>query len=121
MAFEIAGDFPFELFYEERPLGPWSDNAHMSGQNIPQLRKLVQTCPAENPSDRCRARVPFFCANRPRRNFRVGTHRSELDDKKWLAVQAYSFLDEKNRTAGRQFNDGSKNQSKRQSEQKNKR
>ena len=47
VALSVEGDFLRQLLHEFRAFRPWSDQAHVAGQHVPQLRKFIEQSPGE--------------------------------------------------------------------------
>jgi len=94
----------FVPLYEVRPFRPGPDQAHISLQHVEQLRKLIQSCCAQDLPDFRNTRI--FPAGQDRADFllRIVDHRSEFVQGKELAVFADSLLFVKDRPGRRNFN-----------------
>jgi len=86
------------------PFRPGSDQAHISLQNVEQLRKLIQSCCAQDLPDFSNTRI--LSAGQDGADFllRIVDHRSEFVQGKELAVFADSLLLVKDRPGRRYFN-----------------
>src|SRR6185503_19302499 len=82
-----------ERFHELGPLGSRPDKAHITGEHVPELRQLVQSCPAEPATDSGDSRI-VFC--RPHGSVPLGVdgHRAKLLEDKDTAPLAYPLLTE---------------------------
>src|SRR5213596_2096635 len=79
VAEHVAGHPPAELLDEARALGTRADEAHLTAQDVPELRQLVET-PASQ--ERPEPRAPLVIRPRPRGPglaLGVHTHRAELE------------------------------------------
>src|SRR3954468_20700606 len=64
----------------------WSNPAHVATDDVPELWKLVQGCPAQQPSHASHTRVVVSHLEAIR--WRIHMHASELVDRKRLAMLA---------------------------------
>ena len=103
MLYHIARYFFPELFHKERPFRSWPYQAHVSPQNVKQLGKLVNTCPAHKFPD---SRNPGIVLYRPRfflLRFRLDLHGAEFVHTKRLIMEADPFLLVDQRSGRRSF------------------
>src|SRR5271166_3915749 len=80
-------------------LRSWAHKAHFSAKYSYELGKFVDPVFSKKRSD---SRNSAVGRSRPRRSagFRILTHRPELQDFEFLAIQAHAFLPEKQRPSG---------------------
>src|SRR4051812_23459475 len=105
MATRPKRDLALEQPEEFRPLGPRPDDAHLSSQDVPELRKLVDVALPQQPSGPSDPRIVVGSPTRCAGQFRPLDHRTELDDLERLSALAESDLPEQNRTTARKAND----------------
>src|SRR5256712_4734436 len=92
VAEHVAGHAPSELLDEARALRARADEAHLTAQDVPELRQLVET-PASQ--ERPEPRAPRVIRPRPHRArlaLGVHTHRAKLEHLEALAVQTHPLL-----------------------------
>src|ERR1700752_951442 len=86
-----------ELSHEVWPFRSRSDEAHLTFQDVPELRNLIDPDLANDAADARRTSVAFTGPNRSR-CFSVNPHRAKLGQYKRAPVPADSFLLVKDRT-----------------------
>src|SRR5215475_3960763 len=82
----VVRDFLLKALHELRPLRSRSDEAHVTEENVDQLRKLVETGPTE---DRSHSRDPGIGLLRPDRSrplLGIPTHGAELVEDEDTAI-----------------------------------
>src|SRR5205807_3080837 len=92
MAEHVPGHPPAELLDEARALGTRADEAHLTAQDVPELRKLVE---AEAPEERPEPRAPRVVRPRPDGAglaLGIHAHRAELEHLEAPAVQTHPLL-----------------------------
>ena len=84
-------------------MGSRSDDAHVAGEYIQELRKFIEVRISEEPAH---AGDPgIIIRSLLSIGFRVDVHRPEFKTGEGTAKKAYPFLHEKDRTAGIQFDE----------------
>src|SRR5215470_2436422 len=104
MAVVVSADLILEPSYEMRTLGTRTHNAHVSLQNVDELRQLIETrfskkCPDPGP-----ARIRLGGPARIALGRQAHSHGAKLIHLKGKTIQAYPLLDEENRPWRRQPN-----------------
>ena len=92
-----ARDLLVQLGEEDRPLGAWTDDAHLASKHIPELGQLVEVRATEKRPDASHSRVVRGGPNRPRLLLRVRDHAPELEHQKRTAAEPGPFLPEEDR------------------------
>src|ERR1044071_4329846 len=80
-----------QLGHEMRTLRTWTNEAHLTLQDVPELRDLVHAYLANDATNARRARV-FLAGPNWSILFGVNSHRAKLCQHKRVAVLTYSFL-----------------------------
>src|SRR6185369_17513150 len=80
-----------QLGHEMRSLRTWTNEAHLTFQDVPELRNFVYAYLANDATNARRARVALAGPNRSIL-FGVNSHRAKLCQYKRAAVLPYSFL-----------------------------
>ena len=88
----IAGNPLLKLVDELRPLRPWADQRHLPGQDVEQLRQLVEAGAAEKPAEPRAALVVGGGPNGAGLGFGVLPHGSELEHTEPAAVEPHADL-----------------------------
>src|SRR5207253_6640442 len=89
VAQHVARDLASELVDEERPLGPRSDEAHLTTENVKELRQFVEAPSAQKGADRRAAVVARLRPHGSRGGLRVGSHRPELEHREGPAIEPH--------------------------------
>ena len=76
--------------------GSWSNDRHISFDDVDKLRQFVDTCHSNEPSDGGNARIAFFGIYAGARMFGADDHRTELVHFEYLAVFSDPILLENN-------------------------
>ena len=77
-------------------LGPRPHKTHITAQDVPELRKLVQAGTAEVVTNAGASRIARYRPNRPEIALRLFTHGSEFENRKPPALQPDPCLTVKN-------------------------
>src|SRR4029079_10407627 len=80
-----------ELVDEKRPFRPRPDETHIAAQDVPQLRKLVETCLTDETADACHPTVLRACPD-GRALFGILAHRAKLVQGEEPSVFSNAFL-----------------------------
>lgn len=99
MAIGVFGVFFFELFDEERPFWAGPDEAHVSVEDVEDLRQFVQAGGADEFADFGNARVVFRRQLGTGIFFRIDAHGTEFVDLIFLAKASDADLTVENGTA----------------------
>src|SRR5262249_61328486 len=81
-----------ELVHEFAALRPRTDQAHVTADDVPQLRQLVEAPAPQPAADRRDARIRFGRPHRTRYVFGAVDHRAELQDAERPVVEADALL-----------------------------
>src|SRR5262245_61495496 len=97
--FNVAGDFVhryqfavrrrFDFAWTQRA---WTDEAHVTPENIPELRELVHRGRAHQSSDASDSRVVFRRLHGAHARLRVRNHRSKLEHREDAPAFAHAVL-----------------------------
>jgi len=82
-----------------RELRPWTDKAHVSLKDIPELRNLIQLRFSEKRTKSRNAGISG-CGDRRTQFFRPTTHGPKFPDREWLFVSSHSDLTKKSGAFG---------------------
>src|SRR6185503_9692195 len=104
VAQHVLRDALLELMDEVRPLGPRTYQRHVAAQDVPQLWKLIDVGPAEQPADRSAPRVVVARPYGAGLALGVLVHRTKLVDRERFAVQSHPLLPVEDRTGRRAAN-----------------
>src|SRR5262245_36365494 len=88
----VAGVFPANLPRKLRPFRPWSNEAHVTGEDVPELRQSIETGAAEVVTQ---PGASWIAGHRPdgaQVAFCLGSHGAEFDNREWPAVEPDSCL-----------------------------
>lgn len=103
----VADVFFSEFAGEFGPFGPRSDQTHIAAQDIPELRKLIDTETTQIESEPRASRVAGNGPNRAEFALRLHMHRSEFDNRETAAFESHPNLAVEDRAAILQtHNDG---------------
>ncbi len=109
-----------EFARELGTLGPGAGQAHLAAKDVPELRKLVETEPAEICAERRAARIVRHGPDGAQIPFGVFPHGSELDDDEPLSAETHARLTVKNRPAVAETDrEGDEGQQRREQNQEN--
>lgn len=101
VAGQVVGDFAGEAFDVVRALGARADQAHVSAQDVPELREFVEIPAAEEGTDTQQSRVAVRSAHVDMiRCGGVGFHAAEFPEREVASVGAHAYLREKYRSVG---------------------
>jgi hypothetical protein len=95
MPTHVEGDVALQRAHELRPLGARADEAHISSENVDQLRQFVNFCLPQQPPDASDPRI-FSDRYQPAFVVEVLSHRTELINKKWTETSSHAFLFKEN-------------------------
>src|SRR6185436_13286939 len=90
-----------ELLDEVRTLRPRTHNRHIAAEHVPELREFVDVRPPQEPAERGHTGIVWHRPYRSAILLGIVVHRSELDDREGLAVEAHAFLAVENGTLRR--------------------
>ena len=85
---DIFGDLLLELLDKEGTFRARADNAHIPHENIPNLRKFIETNGTEKCTEAGNSRVIFLGKHGAAQFFRINAHRAEFVYLKWLSIAA---------------------------------
>ena len=88
-----------ELFHKLRSFRARSYEAHLSPEDVDDLRKLIDVGRTKHATQASYAGVVHGRPHRPHLTFRVPDHRAELDDVEPFSVLAKALLPVKHRSA----------------------
>src|SRR5215831_7223280 len=88
----VPGDLLSEAGHEFRPFRPWSHQRHLAGEDVEQLRELVDTEASQPCSEACGSAVAAMRPHRPAALLCVHPHRAELEHGKRAAVPGDALL-----------------------------
>src|SRR6185295_8133581 len=88
-----------ELADELGTLRPWTDEAHIATQHVPQLWQFIKAETAQVLSGACAARISGYGPDRTQVAFGVLLHGSKFDDGERSAIQPDADLPIQNRSA----------------------
>src|SRR5205085_11841808 len=80
-ALSVERNLRGQLLNELRTLGTRPDQAHLTNQDVPQLRHLVEPDSTEKPADRRHAGILLRCPHRTGIAFSIDSHRPEFVDR----------------------------------------
>ena len=98
MALPVEADLGRELVHELGPLGPRSDQTHLSSQHVPELWQLVEPAAAEKTADAIDAVVVLAAPDGARRRLGVLAHRAEFVNGELTPLKADAALVIENRS-----------------------
>src|SRR5262249_52368629 len=107
-------NFADETNHKLRTVGTWSNQAHVSFQNIQQLRRLINTIPPQPASQWRQPRITERGEHRTCIVLGSFRHCPEFDDAEWPSGLADPGLNEKNSSSVKNFHRNSHNQPERQ-------
>src|SRR5262245_47560046 len=88
----VIGVLPAELTGKFRTLGPWTDEAHLTAEHVPELRQFVEAVTPQIMSDPRTPRISWNGPDSPEIAFGIGVHCAELDDRKTPPVESDASL-----------------------------
>src|ERR1044072_8262336 len=94
----VERNFLGQLGHKMRPLGSWTNEAHLTLQNVPELGNFIDSDLA-NDATHARRTIVFLAGPNRTCFFSINTHRAKLCEDECAAVLADSFLPVKNRAS----------------------
>src|SRR5205823_14164861 len=97
MAQGVIGDLVVVFSHQDIPFGSWTDEAHVSLEDVPHLRDFIYAQEPENTADRGDPRVILLSIRRA--HICLPPHRPQFEDGENLFVLTDPLLPEEQRTA----------------------
>ena len=101
MLHHVERDLFAELLNKVRKLRPRADQAHVTAEDVDQLRQLVKTCLTDERTEFRATAVTLFAPCRI--GLVVHAHGTELQHRKPLPVVTYSLLSKEDRSGAREL------------------